>query len=132
MSINLPEIYFMRDFSAMRRSVLCLLSTVPVAMIAVTSCASAPKMSANATPADARNGHLVIVGGALDEKNAAVYKRFVELAGPGAKIGVLPTASGVEDAGFSLADEINGYSAPGTAEVIEVREKTSAAANTEP
>ncbi|CAN5368852.1 cyanophycinase [soil metagenome] len=103
------------------------------AMIAGTSCASSsPSGEAKSVAAADNKGHLVIVGGALSEKNEAVYKRFIQLAGPGGKIGVIPTASGVEDAGFSLADEINGYSAPGTAEVIEVREKTSAAANTAP
>ena len=42
------------------------------------------------------NGSLVAVGGALKRSNAAVYQKFIELAGgkTGAKIGILPAASG--------------------------------------
>lgn len=44
----------------------------------------------------APKGHLVIVGGALRDSNAAVIETFIELAGGPAKarIGIVPTASG--------------------------------------
>lgn len=39
------------------------------------------------------SGHLVIVGGGLEDDNAAVFTRFVELCADG-PIGIVPTASG--------------------------------------
>lgn len=39
------------------------------------------------------SGHLVIVGGGLEDDNAAVFTRFVELCSDG-PIGIVPTASG--------------------------------------
>lgn len=49
-----------------------------------------------ADSADVIKGNLVIVGGALESSNAAIYEKFIELAGgkENAKIGIIGAASG--------------------------------------
>lgn len=59
-------------------------------------------------------GNLVIVGGALDPNNAAIYNKFIDLAGgkEKAKIGIIPTASvSLESSEYYVEDFIN-YGVP--------------------
>ncbi|HMZ52082.1 MAG TPA: cyanophycinase [Candidatus Sumerlaeota bacterium] len=120
----------MRSSVKIQYSLLCLAFAIPATLMTIVGCATAEKTVASVSAP--KNGHLIIIGGGLDEANEPIYKRLIQRAGPGAKLGVFPTASSREEAGFDVVKEIDGYSSPGTAEVIEVREKTSAAANTEP
>jgi len=63
-------------------------------------------------------GSLLIIGGGLRDDNAAVYQRFVQLAGPNATIGVIPTASGVDDPGAETISIIKGFAHPGQRVVL--------------
>ena len=58
-------------------------------------------------------GSLVIIGGALRIDNDAVWKRIVlQAGGQGAKIAIIPAASGKpESAGTLTADTLNRYGA---------------------
>lgn len=116
----------MQDRSLLAGTITRVAGIVAVVLLGA-SCASAPKSLGD----HPTKGHLLIIGGALKEENAAVYKRFLQHAGEGAPVGVLPTASGVEDAGVSLAARISNYGTPGIAEVINVREANREVADTE-
>ena len=59
-----------------------------------------------------RSGHLLICGGGMKDDNAGVYGRFVQLAGEGASIGVVPTATGVENPGASTTQLLKSYALP--------------------
>ncbi len=73
-------------------------ATARFAAILLPALIAAPG-SAVAQEADAGNGGLVIVGGALKASNTAVYERFLEMAGgvEAARIGIIPAASGRPD-----------------------------------
>lgn len=68
-----------------------------VLLVAISGCASR----------DA--GTLLIIGGGLRDDNAEIYSRFIELAGHGATIGVVPTASGVENPGAETIGTLRRY-----------------------
>ena len=66
-------------------------------------------------------GHLVIIGGGLKEDHAAVYRAFLDVGGPGATVGVLPTASGVyRESGPRAVERIDRHAGLNVAEVIDV------------
>lgn len=55
-------------------------------------------------------GNLVIIGGALSNKNEEVYKQFIELAGgKNAKIGIIPTASGNLNSSNNFKNDLINY-----------------------
>ena len=84
----------------------CLSIALTLAML--TGCATAP-----------RNGHLVIAGGNPGPHDDAIYGRVMELAGPGAPIGVLLTASGIpEESGPEHLADFNERG--GTATLIDI------------
>lgn len=59
---------------------------------------------------DEIKGNLVIVGGALSNKNEEVYKQFIELAGgKNAKIGIIPTASGNLNSSNNFKNDLINY-----------------------
>jgi cyanophycinase len=55
-------------------------------------------------PAEARSGQLVIIGGG--SPNPSILQKFVELAGPGTTILVLPMASAERDSGKAACDAL--------------------------
>ena len=61
-------------------------------------------------------GHLLIIGGGLDDGNTLVRGRLIERAG-GGRIGVVPTATGVENPGESTREALAPH-APGGVEVL--------------
>ena len=70
-------------------------------------------------------GSLVIVGGGLSLNNSTVYNRILDLGGPGATVGILPTASGVpEKSGPGYVGDFTRYGGPDRAEVIEITQDT--------
>ena len=90
-----------------------------LAMVIATGCASHPV-----------RGHLLIIGGGLQNDNAAVYGRFVELADDSGRIGVLPTASGVpEESGPGAAETLSMYTHPHRPEVINLTVEQAARAH---
>ena len=73
------------------------------------------------TPDHPHKGHLVVIGGALDSGNDAIYEKILELGGPEAGIGIVPTASGVwESSSKSYVDDFTGRGAGERTEVIPV------------
>lgn len=58
------------------------------------------------------SGHLLICGGGMRDNNTAVYGRFIELAGEGATIGVVPTATGVENPGAETVKLLASFATP--------------------
>lgn len=74
-----------------------------------------------------RAGRLLIIGGGLRDENIAIYSRFIELAGPHAVIGVVPTASGVERPGEETVRILTGYARPGQRVVLIPLTKDDAA-----
>lgn len=72
----------------------------------------------------AQNGHLMIVGGALEDTTQSVYKRMLELAGgpEHAKIAIIPTASGYATTGpLAFANNCIKYGAlPWNCEIIPI------------
>lgn len=67
------------------------------------------------------NGHLVIVGGALDPGNDRIYGRILELVGEGGELGVLPTASGVwKESGPDNAARFDAHADHAVARVVPV------------
>lgn len=95
-----------------KQSTLALLLCVAGALGLLGGCAGSD------TTASAERGHLVIVGGGLEDDNAAVFNRFVELCADG-PIGIIPTSSfdGVES-GVSNVARWKKYS--GTRDVIAI------------
>jgi cyanophycinase len=76
-------------------------------------CVLAAPMLPAALAADAKPGSLVIIGGALRFDDPAVWTRMVDLAGgKGAKVAVLPTASGSpKKNGQAIVDAFERYGA---------------------
>lgn len=72
----------------------------------------------------AQNGHLMIVGGALEDTNQAIYKRMLELAGgpTQAKIAIIPSASGYATTGPQIfANNCIKFGAlPWNCEIIQI------------
>jgi cyanophycinase len=54
----------------------------------------------------------------MKDTNSAVYGRFVELAGEGATIGVVPTATGVENPGAATLALLKSYAKPSQTVVL--------------
>lgn len=54
----------------------------------------------------------------MKDNNAAVYGRFMELAGDGATIGVVPTATGVENPGAATVQLLKSYAKPSQTVVL--------------
>ncbi len=99
------------------------MSRIPAAVaILAVSGAALPVAAATNPPA---RGHLVIVGGALDPKDAPVYQRILELGGPAATLGVLPTASGVpQESGPGTIEDFGKFMTPLRAEVVDITTTT--------
>jgi cyanophycinase len=64
------------------------------------------------------SGTLLIIGGGLRDDNAEIYSRFITLAGPHATIGVVPTASGVENPGSETMATLRKYARPDQAVIL--------------
>lgn len=73
---------------------------------------TARSTAANPLYGPSSRGNLLIVGGGLKDDHAAVYTRFIELAGPNATIGVVPTATGEESRGQDTFNVIQRYLRP--------------------
>lgn len=89
---------------------------LPLLLVLLSACASSGRVAGGGS------GHLLIVGGGTNDENAMIYGRFLALAGPGGRIGVVPTASGVENPGSSTAQTLSKYVAAsgGPPRVVEV------------
>lgn len=85
---------------ALRAFTLAVLCSLPVLL-----CTACSTRTGNA-------GHLLICGGGMKDNNTAVYGRFVELAGEGATIGVVPTATGVENPGAATLELLRSFAKP--------------------
>ena len=60
------------------------------------------------------SGTLVIVGGGLRASNTAIHRAFIERAGPGGRIGIIPLASGKPvESGQRFRDDLLRYGVPG-------------------
>lgn len=81
------------------------MGAVLAVVLALAGCAAAPAGPAKAGPS---RGSLLIIGGGLEDDNAAIFGRFLELAGPG-RIGVIPTASGDADAGAVTVQRLRRF-----------------------
>lgn len=70
--------------------------------------------AASATSPSAEQGKLVIVGGALGSTNSAVYNKYIELSGgkAGAKIGIIPAASGNLKSSNNFKKDLISYGVP--------------------
>lgn len=110
---------------------LCLLTVfaVPLSLAAQVSPSPSPLLAAvpaqSIAPTDAPKGSLVIAGGAVRADNAAIWKRVVQLAGgQGARIAVLPSASGnPARAGAYLVAGLKQYGAEAFVVPLAVRMK---------
>ncbi len=73
---------------------------------------------------DAKGGHLVIVGGALDVEHAAIYHALLDRIGPTGTLGILPTASGVpEESGPGTVEDFKRYAKPTqTITLLDIRD----------
>jgi cyanophycinase len=95
-------------------------------VLALTGCAAGPDR-----PVDGPSrGHLLIIGGGLNDDNASISGRFLELAGPG-RIGIIPTASGDPDAGPTNAERLRRFD-PGRDVVVIPLDKDAAARADDP
>jgi cyanophycinase len=110
-----------------RRLALGLLM-VPMALAAVLAGMPVARGAAAARPPakptdQAPQGSLLIAGGAVRGDNAVIWQRMVQLAGgPGARIAVLPSASGnPARAGAYLAAGLNKYGADAFVVPLSVR-----------
>jgi cyanophycinase len=75
-------------------------------------------------------GHLVIVGGALDRENELIYGEMARLGGANSTAGILPTASGVPvESGESSLSRFTQLLGEGRAELIPVTFETQERAN---
>lgn len=92
-----------------RRWMLQRVMVLGMALSAVLAGCAAQSTTRATEAALAARGHLVIVGGGLEDENRAVYSRFVSLCGDG-PIGIIPTASGDGlDAGSANVERFAKY-----------------------
>jgi cyanophycinase len=90
----------------------CTARTIFSLLIAFSMCVFA-QATEKTKPNDEIKGSLVIIGGALRTDNDAVWKRVIlQAGGQGAKIAIIPAASGNPDAAGKLtADTLNRHGA---------------------
>ncbi|MET0266351.1 MAG: cyanophycinase [Duganella sp.] len=95
------------------------------AKVGATVTPNAEKTAVSPLPDSAPQGSLVIAGGAVRGDNAVIWQRVVQLAGgPGARIAVLPSASGnPARAGAYLAQGLNQHGAKAFVVPLSVRLK---------
>lgn len=60
----------------------------------------------------ASRGTLLICGGGVKDDNAAIYGRFIQLAGPRSVIGVVPAATGEDNPGQDTMEVLRRYVRP--------------------
>ncbi|WP_329235012.1 cyanophycinase [Actinoallomurus sp. NBC_01490] len=78
----------------MKRLVMLSAATVLAAMMTTTPTSGATAKAVSAAPRAAHHGTLILVGGALSDGNAEIYRRIVQASGGArARIGVITAAS---------------------------------------
>ncbi len=71
------------------------------------------------------SGRLLIIGGGLRNDNVEVWRVFADAAGAAPRIGVIPTASGLPEAGATTATDIRTHLPRAMIDVIDIREESA-------